>query len=152
MQLNGNHIPTPGISYAIHEYPVPTNHFHASAVTVDTGPNLAGAVKMAVWAGLPDQKFECVEYGGYLGFICRVAPESSNGAYLGYNTKERLICEAQYQRAWEQMVVNKIQSGGFEWCMRKDDHLAFVWRGNDNANLMILRDFTDTWGFTEWSR
>jgi len=121
------------------------------AVTVNTGSNTPGDVTMSVWEGHTSQKFECVEFGGYIGFICLVAPASPHGAYLGYNTQERLICEAQYEKEWEQMVVNKISSGGFEWCMRKDNHLAFVSYKKAYPHLMILKDFTETWGFTEWT-
>ncbi|KMJ43315.1 hypothetical protein AB204_20375 [Xenorhabdus khoisanae] len=150
--LTGNDIPIPGNSYIIHTYPIQEGPFeeYVNAVTVDLGPNVPGTVTMAEWDGRPSQKFECVENGGYLGFICRAAPASYHGAYLGYNAYEILICEAQYQQKWEDMVVIKRIDGGFEWCMRKDDHLGYISRNHSYPKLIMLKDFTEAWGFTKW--
>ncbi|NDK97844.1 hypothetical protein GPY23_02080 [Photorhabdus bodei] len=149
--LTGNDTPIPGKSYIIHPYPAGD---YATAVTVASKFHAApGSVSLAIWEStILHQKFECVwegKRGGYLGFICRASPVSDHGAYLGYNAHEILICKAQYQQKWEDMAVVKRSSGGFEWCMRKDDHFAFVGI-QGNIQLKILRDFTTTWGFTEW--
>ncbi|WP_426575436.1 hypothetical protein ACP179_00780 (plasmid) [Xenorhabdus stockiae] len=147
--LTGNDTPIPGKSYVIHRYPINPDDDWAGAVTVygKSHPN-EGGVYFAHWEDHPTQRFECVEGRGYLGFICRAAPAGDRGAYLGYDNYEMIICKAQYQQKWEDMEVIKRESGGFEWMMRKDDHLAYV--GVDHLNRMkILRDFTIPWGFTE---
>ncbi|KGM29731.1 hypothetical protein GU833_03715 [Photorhabdus akhurstii] len=146
--LTGNDIPIPGKSYIIHPYPAGD---YATAVTVASIFHaVPGSVSLAIWeSNTLHQKFECVWHGGYLGFICRASPVSDQGAYLGYDAHETLICKAQYQQKWEDMVVIKRPSGGFEWCMRKDDHLAFV-GVQGHIQLKIFKDFTGTWGFTEW--
>ncbi|WP_434524855.1 hypothetical protein [Photorhabdus asymbiotica] len=149
--LTGNDTPIPGKTYIIHPYPAGN---YATAVTVASKFHaVPGSVSLAIWESTePLQQFECVERGNgdYLGFICRASPVNKHGAYLGYNAHEILVCQAQYQKKWEDMVVIKRPSGGFEWCMRKDNHLAFV-GVHGSIQLKILRKFTRTWGFTEWS-
>ncbi|MCP9269742.1 hypothetical protein M5U04_17065 [Xenorhabdus sp. XENO-1] len=124
--LTGNDTPTPGKSYVIHRYPIDPNDDWAGAVTVYSKFQATpGGVFFAHWEDKPLQRFECVEGRGYFGFICRAAPAGDRGAYLGYDNYEMIICKAQYQQKWEDMQVIKLESGGFKWMMRKDDHFGF---------------------------
>ncbi|WP_323851880.1 hypothetical protein [Xenorhabdus szentirmaii] len=148
-RLTGNDTPTPGKSYAIHEYPINPNDDWAGALTVYSKFHARpGEVYFSHWEQHPHQVFVCVEKDGWLGFICRASPAGEHGAYLGYDNYEKIICKAQYQQKWEDMTFIKRESGGFEWLMRKDDHLAYVGFIGGNG-LGILRDFTRPWGFTE---
>ncbi|CAB4432827.1 unnamed protein product [Rhizophagus irregularis] len=142
MILNGTGVPEVGKAYAIHPYSVEDGG--ASTVVTVQGTS----VSMSEWAHSSNQKWECVEKDGWIGFICRKSTASENGAYLGYNKYEVLVCEAQYQDKWEDFQVVKHDQGcKLEMC--KDDHLAYVDIQSDNT-LKMMADSTTWWGFTEW--
>jgi hypothetical protein len=134
--LAGDATPKVGTTYAINE------KGGNSAVTIINGTS----VTMQDWNSLMTQRWECVEKDGWLGFICRASTASDNGAYLGYNSNEVLICSAQYQDKWEDFQA-VLRDDGFQLEMRKDDHLAYV--GVDGSDLKMLGDRTTWWAFTE---
>jgi hypothetical protein len=94
------------------------------------------------------KKWEWVEKDGYLGFICRASTASYHGAYLGHNSDEYLICEAQCQKGWEDFQVIK-EDEGCKWEMHKGDRITYVCKV-DGYKLKMLHDRTTSWGFTEW--
>ncbi|WP_232832654.1 hypothetical protein [Photorhabdus sp. CRCIA-P01] len=147
--LTGNDMPTPGKFYAIHKYEIGQYHAYADVLTVYNKFQAAsGDLYFTHWETRPLQVFECVETRGWLGFICRASPAGKRGAYLGYNSSDKLTCKAQHQQEWEDMKFNPIASGGFEWIMRKGERMVYVGYIGGNG-LGILRDFTIPWGFTE---
>lgn len=129
-------------TYAIHPYFDSTTGA-STAITVD-----GTSVSMSTWKQKLEQKWECVETGGWLDFICRKFSASNNGAYLGYDDYEVLVCKVQYQKKWEDFQVEKHKDRcTLEMC--KDNHLAYVDIQSDDT-LKMLADCTTWWSFTEW--
>ncbi|XDG03957.1 hypothetical protein ABKA04_003572 [Annulohypoxylon sp. FPYF3050] len=98
------------------------------------------------WHGRDTQRFRCVNYNGFTGFICAGAGGGS-GRYLGYNSSEVLVCKAYYQRQWEHIFVRPEPAGGFKLWMFKDENLAQVTKV-DNTQFKMVAKSNTRFGFT----
>lgn len=145
--LTGNDMPTLYKTYYIHKYPVPKGVDVSAVSVLDDFDPAPGGVRMEVWESHRLQKFLCVEYGGYLGFICRASPAHDVGAYLGYNDENELVCTALYQREHEHHIITPAADGGFNWFMKTGNKEAYV--GISGFGLKLYPNFELHWGFTE---
>ncbi|RYO97561.1 hypothetical protein DL765_011162 [Monosporascus sp. GIB2] len=102
------------------------------------------------WHDQATQRFRCVSYSGYTGFIC-VGAGGGSGRYLGYTFSEILACKAYYQRRWEHIFARADPAGGFKLWMFKDDHLAPVEQVSATQFKMMAQSDT-RFGFTRLDR
>ncbi|KAI1273594.1 hypothetical protein F5Y07DRAFT_411191 [Xylaria sp. FL0933] len=135
--ISGDDAPTDGHEYAI-------NILGTTKVLTSTNNT---KLTLETWHGQDTQRFRCVTYDGYTGFICKGAGGGS-GRYMGYNSSEVIVFQAHYQGKWEHVLPRADPAGGFTLWMFKDDHLAPILQVSATQFKMMAQSDT-RFGFTQ---